>query len=85
MSDSFESDRTTMAVIACALADDSDGAVELLKPLDARDVSRIAVRLAAMAADALISATQENGGDRAEALARWQQCILQHEMEHEGG
>ncbi len=38
-----------------------------------------------MAADALISATQESGGDREEALARWQQCILQHETEHDGG
>ncbi|KOG85779.1 hypothetical protein [Streptomyces varsoviensis] len=85
MSDSFESDRITMAVIACALADDSDGAVELLKPLDARDVSRIAVRLAAMAADALISAAEEGGGNRDEALAHWQQCILQHEADHDGG
>ncbi|UNO41450.1 hypothetical protein [Streptomyces sp. MST-110588] len=78
----FEWDRTTMAIVACALAGDSDGAVELLRPLPQRDVCHIAVRLAAMAADALIVAAQDTGGDREEALAHWQQCILQHESEH---
>ncbi|MEU6115678.1 hypothetical protein ABZ840_14280 [Streptomyces sp. NPDC047117] len=80
----YEWDRTTMAVVACALAGDSEGAVELLRPLPQRDTCHIAVRLAAMAADALISAAEDAGGDRAEALARWQQCILQHETEHGG-
>ncbi|OKI03466.1 hypothetical protein A6A06_39000 [Streptomyces sp. CB02923] len=81
----FEWDRTAMAVVACALAGDSDGAVELLRPLSQRDVCQITVRLAAMAADALISAAEDTGGDRAEALAQWQQCILQHEAETETG
>ncbi|UTH96495.1 hypothetical protein SRIMHP_20440 [Streptomyces rimosus subsp. rimosus] len=67
------------------LAGDSDGAVELLRPLSQRDVCQITVRLAAMAADALISAAEDTGGDRAEALAQWQQCILQHEAEAESG
>lgn len=81
----YEWDRSTMAVVACALAGDSDGAVALLQPLPQRDVCRIAVRLAAMAADALISAAEDTGGSRTEALARWQQCILQHEVEHTSG
>ncbi|MCZ0974645.1 hypothetical protein O1L55_32025 [Streptomyces albulus] len=42
------------------------------------------MRLAAMAADALIVAAQDAGGDREEALSQWQQCILQHEAEHSG-
>ncbi|MFD7920681.1 hypothetical protein ACFV3R_15830 [Streptomyces sp. NPDC059740] len=83
MSD-FEWDRTTMAVVASALAGDSDGAVELLRPLSQRDVCHVAVRLAAMAADALIIAAEETGGDREEALARWQERILQHEVERDG-
>ncbi|ARF59536.1 hypothetical protein [Streptomyces gilvosporeus] len=80
----YEWDRTTMAVVASALSGDSDGAVELLRPLPQRDVCHIAVRLAAMAADALIVAAQDTGGDRAEALSQWQQCILQHEAEYDG-
>lgn len=80
----YEWDRTTMAVVASALSGDSDGAVELLRPLPQSDVCHIAVRLAAMAADALIVAAQDSGGDREEALSQWQQCILQHEAEYEG-
>ncbi|MET9297367.1 hypothetical protein [Streptomyces sp. NPDC003077] len=78
----YEWDRTTMAIVACALAGDSEGAVELLRPLPQVDVCHIAVRLAAMAADALIVAAEDAGGDREEALAHWQECILQHEAEH---
>ncbi|GAA3190740.1 hypothetical protein GCM10017688_54960 [Streptomyces ramulosus] len=81
----YEWDRTTMAVVATALSGDSDGAVELLRPLPHRDVCHVAVRLAAMAADALITAAQDAGGDRAQALSQWQQCILQHEAEYDGG
>lgn len=81
----YEWDRTTMAVVASALSGDSDGAVELLRPLPQRDLCHIAVRLAAMAADGLISAAEDDGGDRREALARWQRSILRHEAEHGAG
>ncbi|MFG2224110.1 hypothetical protein [Streptomyces sp. NPDC048644] len=81
----YEWDRTTRAVVASALAGDSDGAVELLRPLPQRDLCHIAVRLAAMTADALISAARDTGGDRADALSQWQRSILRHEAEHDGG
>ncbi|TGB09496.1 hypothetical protein E4099_13680 [Streptomyces palmae] len=68
-----------MAVVATALADDGEAAAELLAPLETRDVCRVAVRLAAMAADALLAAAEAEGGGREEALARWQACILAHE------
>jgi hypothetical protein len=77
--DAFECDRTTMAMVAAALADDGEGAVALLEPLDPRDLCRVAVRLAAMAADALLAVAEEAGGGRAEALAHWQACIMDHE------
>jgi hypothetical protein len=32
-----------------------------------------------------IVAAEGTGGDRAEALARWQRRLLQHEVEHGGG
>ncbi len=73
----YEWDRTTMAVVASALSGDSDGAVELLRPLPQSDVCHIAVRLS-------LIHTQDSGGDREEALSQWQQCILQHEAEYEG-
>ncbi|MGP4003498.1 hypothetical protein [Streptomyces sp. 8N706] len=74
-----EWDRMTMAVVACALANDGEGAAALLEPLDARDVSHIAVRLAAMAAEALLLEADAAGVDRAELLGRWQAHILAHE------
>ncbi len=77
--DAFECDRTTMAIVAAALAGDGEGAAALLEPLERRDVSRVAVRLAAMAADALLAVAEESGGGRAEALAHWQACIIAHE------
>ncbi|TVL87829.1 hypothetical protein [Streptomyces sp. SAJ15] len=70
-----------MAVVATALADDGEAAVTLLAPLEARDVCRVAVRLAAMAADTLLAVAEAEGGGRAEALARWQACILAHEAQ----
>ncbi|MEU1791087.1 hypothetical protein ABZ553_35495 [Streptomyces sparsogenes] len=68
-----------MAIVAAALADDGEGAVALLEPLERRDVCRVAVRLAAMAADALLAVAEEGGGGKAEALAHWQACIIAHE------
>nr|WP_053048649.1 hypothetical protein [Streptomyces antioxidans] len=68
-----------MAIVAAALADDGEGAAALLEPLDARDVCRVAVRLAAMAAHALVAVAEEGGGGREEALAHWQACIIAHE------
>lgn len=73
-----------MAMVAAALADDGEGAAALLEPLDQRDACRVAVRLAAMAADALLAMAEEEGGDRADALARWQACIIDHEARRAG-
>ncbi|WP_425587103.1 hypothetical protein [Streptomyces violaceusniger] len=80
--DAFECDRTTMAIVAAALADDGEGAAALLEPLETRDVCRVAVRLAAMAAHALVAVAEEGGGGREEALAHWQACIIAHESKH---
>ncbi|WP_432094001.1 hypothetical protein [Streptomyces sp. bgisy100] len=74
-----EWDRLTMAVVACALANDGEGAAALLEPLDARDVSHVTVRLAAMAAEALLQEADAAGVGRAEVLGRWQARILDHE------
>ncbi|MDT3400009.1 hypothetical protein RKE29_25845 [Streptomyces sp. B1866] len=71
-----------MAMVAAALADDSEGAVALLEPLTTREVCRVAVRLAAMAADALLAVAEEAGGGREEALAHWQACIIEHEAQY---
>ncbi|MER0240908.1 hypothetical protein AAHZ94_02485 [Streptomyces sp. HSW2009] len=75
----YEWDRTTMAMIACALANDSDGAGALLEPMDAHDLRHVVVRLAAMAAEALISEAGQAGTGREEVIARWQASILAHE------
>ncbi|MBB5938487.1 hypothetical protein [Streptomyces zagrosensis] len=79
----YEWDRTTMAVVACALANDSDGAGALLEPLDARDLRHVVVRLAAMAAEALVAEADDAGGDREEVIARWRASILAHESRHD--
>lgn len=68
-----------MAIVAAALADDGEGAAALLEPLEMRDACRVAVRLAAMAAHALVAVAEEGGGGREEALAHWQECIIAHE------
>jgi hypothetical protein len=73
-----EWDRLTMASIACALTDDSEGLAELLRHSDPGHLPYVVVRLAAMAAHALLM-DAESDTDRAEVLARWQACILDHE------
>lgn len=67
-----------MASVACALAEDSEGLAELLRCSDRDHLPHVVVRLAAMAAQALL-ADAETDADRAEVLARWQACILDHE------
>lgn len=72
-----------MAMIACALADDSDGACALLGPMDAHDLRHVVVRLAAMAAEALAAEADNAGASREEVIARWRASILAHEAQHD--
>lgn len=77
--DAYEWDRLTLAIVAAALADDSDGAAALLEPVEAGDLRHVVVRLAAMAAEALLIEADGSGSGRAEVQARWRACILAHE------
>ncbi|MGK5629059.1 hypothetical protein [Streptomyces sp. URMC 123] len=75
----YEWDRTAMAAIAAALADDAEGAAALLEPLDAKDLRHVVIRLAATLADTLLTEARRSGASREEVVANWQACILDHE------
>lgn len=74
-----------MALVAAALAGDSDGAATLLLQHEADDLRHIVVRLAGMAADALLSQGELAGASPEEVAEHWRACILDLERQHGEG
>ncbi|MDI5961616.1 hypothetical protein POF50_002350 [Streptomyces sp. SL13] len=80
-------DRTADAAIACALREDVDGLVTLIRPLDAAELRRLVGRLAVRAAEGLEGWAADAGADHEQAVSMWQDAILRLERarEHDPG
>ncbi len=80
MSD-LDLDRTVDAAIACALREDVDGLVTLVRPLDAAQLRRLVGRLAVRAAEGLAGWAADAGASHEDTIAMWQSAILRAERE----
>jgi hypothetical protein len=78
-------DRTADAAIACALREDVDGLVTLIRPLDAAELRRLVGRLAVRAAEGLEGWAADAGAGHDQAVAMWQYAILRQERERAEG
>ncbi len=77
-------DRTADAAIACALREDVDGLVTLIRPLDAAQLRRLVGRLAVRAAEGLEGWAADAGASHEDTVAMWQRAILRLEAERGG-
>jgi len=77
----LELDRTADAAIACALRDDVDGLVTLVRPLDAAELRRLVGRLAVRAAEGLSGWAADAGATHEDTISMWQHAILRAERE----
>ncbi|MBY8883408.1 MULTISPECIES: hypothetical protein [Streptomycetaceae] len=85
-------DRTADAAIACALRSDADGMASLVTDMDALQLRKLAVRLAARTAEALTEWAADAGATPEQTLMMWQAAILrarreesEREAEGDGG
>lgn len=77
-------DRTADAAIACALREDVEGLVTLIRPLDAGQLRRLVGRLALRAAEGLEGWAADAGASHEDTIAMWQRAILRLETERGG-
>lgn len=80
-----ELDRTADAAIACALREDVDGLVALVRPLDEAQLRSLVGRLALRAAEGLAGWAADAGASHEDAIAMWQSAILRAERKRGSG
>ncbi len=74
-------DRTADAAIACALREDVEGLVTLIRPLDEGQLRRLVGRLALRAAEGLEGWAADAGASHQDTIEMWQRAILRLETE----